>query len=407
MLKTFCTLIFCGFLSIALSQQHKQIELLVTAERTLAEGDSTEALNQFQKILQRYPQNYAAINRLAEIFYSQKKYRQSSQYIFLGIDIVERFLEQSNVELVRDKKHMTSLQYSKAKDLNGRYKRDLASLYHLLALNRSRQERYNEALVNYKEAIELHNSYPYLIDIALAYFNTNDYDQGVSSLHEAKAMKPENHKAYYNLANFYNQTDQYDSAIYYYKQTIELNDSLTYPHLYLAKIYTKQDKPTQAIRSLDNYIARDSTKVEPYFRRALLYTNQARFEQALQDWMKVLEMEPENVDAVKNRGLTYFFLEKYEEAIQDFNVSLESNQDPYSLLNRGYSHYLINESEKGIEDLNKALPALPNYALGYYIRALINYDLKNRAIACEDLKKALELGFDESEVEKKLMRKCF
>jgi len=407
MIKFYITILLAVVFSYASAQQHKQIELLVKAERTLAESDTTNSLDQFQQILQRYPQNYAAITRLAEIFYSKKEYRKSAQYLFLGIDIVERFLDQSNIELVRDKKHMTALQLTKAKDLNERYKRDLASLYHLLALNRSRQERYNEAIVNYKEALKLHNSYPYNIDMALAYLHLQEYEKGITKLHQAKAMKPENHKAYYNLANLFNQTDQYDSAIFYYKKTISLNDSLTYPHLYLAKIYTKQEQFDKAISSLNDYILLDSTKVEPYFRRALLYTNKAQFDKALTDWMKVLALDPKNVDAIKNRGLTYFFLEEYKQAIEDFNISLNNNKDPYTLLNRGYSYYLMDESEKGIEDLNEALPALPRYALGYYIRALINYDLKKRSLACEDLRKALELGFKENEVERKLMRKCF
>lgn len=386
------------------AQQRQSLDMLVKAERTLANGDTTQSIAQFQEVLKTYPQSYAAISRLAEITYAQKAYSQSAQYIFLAMDIIETRLDKNESELQQSP---TAQRKEMLLDLNSRYKRDLSNLYHLLGLNRVRQQQADEAIVAYRKAISLNKSSAYYIDLGLVQFNNNQFEKGVESMHKAIAMDSTNYKPYYNLANAYNAAKQYDSAVYYYEKTTTKKASLPYPYLYLAQIYTSQAQTYPAILNLTQFIRLDSNKVEPYFRRALLYTHQAEFKSALKDWNKVIALDPANNEALRNRGLTHFYLEQFEKAIEDFTVALASNEEPYTLINRGYSYYLSGQSELALADLNKGLDVLSKYGLGYYIRALTLLDLKKKKKACAELRKALELGFNENEVDKKLMRKCF
>lgn len=400
MSRLIITIVFAMSVLPCFAQPTQQLDLLVRAERTLAEGDTAQALNQFQEILQRYPQNYAAIVRLAEINFASKEYQKSTQYIYLAIDIIDKFIDQMEA----DRNVVPS---PKDEDLLQRYNRDLADLYHLLGLIRNRKGEYNEAITSFKKSLTLNNTSQVTVDLALAHLRQNDFDKAVKSFHKAVELDKSAYKPYYNLATAYHQAKIYDSALYYYVKTTELNSDLPWPHLYLGQIYTGQEQFDKAISSLTSFIELDSTKTEPYFRRALLYVEQAQFEKALRDWNKVLEMGAQNADALRNRALTYFYLENYEKAIVDFDAALALNEEPYSLINRGYSYYLIGEPEKALNDLNKGLPILPKYALGHYIRSLTYLKLKKKKKACADLKKALELGFNENEVDGKLMRKCF
>lgn len=400
MYKANVFILIASLASPVFAQPTQQLDLLVRAERTLAEGDTTQALDQFQAILKRYPQNYAAIVRLAEINFTSKEYEKSTQYIYLAIDIIDKFIDQ----LAEDSNVVPS---AKDEDLMNRYNRDLADLYHLLGLIKNRKGDYDETISSFRKSLTLNNTSQVTVDLALAHLRQNSFDKAVKSFHEAIELDKSAYKPYYNLATAYHQAKIYDSAIYYYEKTTELNAELPWPFLHKGQIYTQQEQFDQAIASLTSFITRDSTKTEPYFRRALLYVQQAEFDKALRDWNKVLEIGAENADAFRNRALTYFYLENYEKAIKDFNTALELNEEPYSLINRGYSYYLIGEPEKALQDLNKGLPLLSKYALGYYIRSLTYLKLKKKKKACADLRKALELGFNENEVDGKLMRKCF
>ncbi|MTI23040.1 tetratricopeptide repeat protein [Fulvivirga sp. RKSG066] len=390
-----------------LAQQTTQIELLVKAERTLAEGDTAQSIDQFKEVLQRFPQSYAAITRLAEIHFAKKEFDQSTQYIYLGIDIVEQFLDKQEVKINQQKGEVSGLSKNKANDIRHRYMTDLASLYHLLGLNRNRQGRFNDAIEAFQKSLTLDEKSATHIDLALASLNADKNMEALDALHDAIAIDNASFKAFYNLANIYNQFENYDSAIHYYEKTISLNDSLKWPYLYLARLYTQEETINKALQNLDMFIAIDSMKVEPFYRRAILLTGQNRFQMAIEDWNKVIALDPQNHEAFRNRGLTYFYLENFEKALEDFNQSLNLNKgEPFTLINRGYSYYLLDQSDEALVDLNQGVTLLPKYALGYYIRSLTYLSLKKKKKACEDLKKALELGFNESEIDKKLLRKC-
>jgi len=382
--------------------------MLVKAERKLAEGDTSLALDQFQNVLKRYPQNYAAITRLAEINFQLKNYSQSTQYIYLAIDIIEKFLD-AHAKKTQELEQVASNQaLNQLYDTEMRYKSDLGSLYHLLGLNRNRQDKLDAAIEAFRKSISLNSKATIYVDLALSQLKNDDYQSAVESLHKSIKEDSADYKAYYNLANIFNKYVHTDSAIYYYEKTTTLNDSLKWPYLYLGQLCTAKQKPRKAIDNLSRFISLDSTKVEPYFRRAILRTNLAEFELALKDWDKTIELDKSNPESFRNRGLTYFYLENYENAVSDFNRSLELKpEEPYTLINRGYSQYLLGNSEMAIKDLNTGVESLPRYPMGYYIRALTLLDLKKKKKACDDLKKALELGFNEDEVSKKLMRKCF
>ncbi len=386
------------------AQQRQALEMLVKAENKLADGDTTQAMAKFQDILKTYPQSYAAISRLAELTYAKKDYSRSMQYIFLAIDIIEIRLDENESQRLQPG---TAQRRAMLEDMHERYTKDLASLYHLLGRNKVKLGQLTAATEAYQKAISLNNQSAFYIDLGLVYLNNDQFTEGVKTLHQVIAMDSTNYKPYYNLANAYHAARQYDSATYYYEKTTLLYPSLPYPYLYLAQIYTTQGQPYPAILNLTQYIKLDSNKVEPYFRRALLYTNQAEFNSALRDWNKVLELEPKNNEALRNRGLTHFYLEDFEQAIVDFTTALALNEEPYTLINRGYSYYLNDQPTQALEDLDKGLAILSKYSLGYYIRALTLADLKKKKKACEDLRKALDLGFNENEVDKKLMRKCF
>ncbi|MEO1099027.1 MAG: hypothetical protein AAFX57_14945, partial [Bacteroidota bacterium] len=79
----------------------------------------------------------------------------------------------------------------------------------------------------------------------------------------------------------------------------------------------------------------------------------------------------------------------------------------YTEINRGYSHYLVNDLKQALMDLDNGIKKMPRYYFGYYFRALVHLQLKNRKQACNDAKHAAALGMAESAMDDLVLKKCF
>ena len=86
-----------------------------------------------------------------------------------------------------------------------------------------RQERYNEAITHYTEAIELN---PDLAEAynnrGNAYRNTSDFDAAIADYNKAIELNPDLAEAYNNRGVAYRNTSDFDAAIADYNKAIEL-----------------------------------------------------------------------------------------------------------------------------------------------------------------------------------------
>ncbi len=377
--------------------QDPQVNMLVEAESFLERKDTTGAVNVFRNILNRYPDSYPAALRLTEVYYLQGEYREAIQYSFVTEDILNRYIDS-----VRTTGEVSETDIARAR----RYERDLADIQMLKGKIRLKQNRPVDALHDLNQALRHSDrKSDVYIDIGLANISLGEYDAASKSFHSSLRLDPENKGALFNLGNLFYALKEYDSAQYYYKKTSEHYPDLKWPLLYLGNIATRDQQYDSAILYYSNFIAMDSTSEEAYFRRAVLYSEMRQWENAIEDWNRALALDEADSEALRNRGLAYFQRKEYDLALKDFNQSIALDPEPYSFINRGYTYYLLREYEKALSDLNHGLSELPDYGLGYYLRALTQRALKNTEKACADLQKALENGFEENDVQDRKLRK--
>ena len=101
-----------------------------------------------------------------------------------------------------------------------------------------------------------------------------------------------------------------------------------------------------------------------------------------------------------NMAITNKILGKPLEALKHIEQAFELNNDHneselYKL--RGNIYLMINENVSAIENYNRAIELDNNYAEAYFNRALANLIIYNKADACYDLQKCLDLGFLKAE----------
>jgi tetratricopeptide (TPR) repeat protein len=112
-----------------------------------------------------------------------------------------------------------------------------------------------------------------------------------------------------------------------------------------------------AIFSYNQRIETDSTDVEAYARRGRIFTIMQWRDEAFADLDKAIELDPENIEAHEGRGhaLALFYNSRFDEALEEFNRILELDPDHrWAYLHRGFAKRDLGDMEGACEDWKKA-----------------------------------------------------
>ncbi len=128
-------------------------------------------------------------------------------------------------------------------------KRKEASTYINQGVKDIKEERYDQAIENFKRAIAIDSNYAKAyIDRGFAYSKKGQYDRAIEDYNKAIAIDPKNAKAYNNRGYAYRKKGQYDKAIEDYNKAISIKPSFGY--FGRARTYSLQNNESFACDSL-------------------------------------------------------------------------------------------------------------------------------------------------------------
>ena len=201
---------------------------------------------------------------------------------------------------------------------------------------------YNEAIDDYKKALELNPNYNEAKQALKRTENDLDIHNFINNNSLIENDSSKDSRYYFDKAYKFSKEGKHKESIVYYNKTIKLN-------------------PNNSAA----YCNRGSTKG---------YLGQ-HFE-AIKDYDKAIDLNPNNSYDYNNRGLAKYYLGQYEEAIKDYDKAIELDpNDSYAYYNRGNAKDFLGECEEAIKDYDKAIELNPNYSLAY----------NNRGVAKENL----------------------
>jgi len=153
-------------------------------------------------------------------------------------------------------------------------------------------------------------------------------------------------------------------------------------------------KPKEAFRDFDKAIQLNPEYGLAYYNRGNIYEKEKKYEQALNDYNKSVEFSPKYASTYNNRGNIYKYQNKLEDALKDYNKSIELNPNyVYAYNNRGTIYMLEKNYVDAIKDFNKAIEIQPDIAEAFANRGVAELSLGQKDSGCQDLKKAVDLGF--------------
>ena len=159
----------------------------------------------------------------------------------------------------------------------------------------------------------------------------------------------------------------------------------------------------EALEIYNQAISLDPTKAHYFENRGHIKKGLQQWENALKDYQKANELKPNATYE------TYFQageilnkeLKNYEKAREMYTKAIEvqklnkNTSDTYLIyFNIGNTFLKQEKYKEAIESYNEAVKLEPTHANTYINRGFAQYNTRNKELACENWKKAKELGLD-------------
>ena len=190
-------------------------------------------------------------------------------------------------------------------------------------------------------------------------------------------------------------------AYNYFNIAISREPNYAPSYYFKSLLKTQENQYSEALELVEKAISFQPDLLKAHFHKAILLKIMEKPNEALATYKDIRD-EDEDLNYVLhiNMAITNKILGKPLEALKHIEQAFELNNDHneselYKL--RGNIYLMINENVSAIENYNRAIELDNNYAEAYFNRALANLIIYNKADACYDLQKCLDLGFLKAE----------
>ena len=178
----------------------------------------------------------------------------------------------------------------------------------------------------------------------------------------------------------------------------------------------QKEKFKEAILLLDKAIEKDPSNIKALLDRAVDKSTIEDFKGAIDDYSKVIDLDSDNGLSYLNRGKNKKRLEDYKGAITDFDRSISTKGGELIYMDkvensfvktgfeydikmeeikfeRGIAYYYIDSLKRAFDDFNFCIQKNFELPDSYYWRGLIYLSYNMKYEGCNDLNKAMELGY--------------
>jgi tetratricopeptide (TPR) repeat protein len=134
-----------------------------------------------------------------------------------------------------------------------------------------------------------------------------------------------------------------------------------------------------------------------YYQRGILHYENGDQTMAIRDFSEAIRLKADFAEAYHDRGLCHFELDRPDSAMADFNQAIALNEKfVEAYYNRAILYESLNLIEQAMNDYNRCIQVDPKFGPAYYNRGVHLFQ-RDRKKACDDFKKAAELGDKDAE----------
>ncbi len=336
-------------------------QALKVANKKAKCGYISEAKQIYKDILQKFPRNKRAHDKLLALSVSLNNTRQVAQdpdgtklksmvNLYSKGYYHEAFTQSS--KLLKEFPNSATLYNIKGAASHGlgrldqaleaynnalAIKPDYALAYSNMANALRDQNRLEEAIKAYSRAISIKPDFADAYNnmgIALRYKGT--LEEAVKAHNKAISLKPNYSQAYINMGNALAAQDKLREAIAAYTKAISLNPDNADAHYNIGISLHVQGKSEEAIMAYNKAISLDPDNAEFFNNLGITLHYQDKLQDAIAAYTKAISLNPDNADAYYNMGITLNDLGKLDESIMAYNKAILLNLDNDEVWNNLY-----------------------------------------------------------------------
>ncbi len=154
-----------------------------------------------------------------------------------------------------------------------------------------------------------------------------------------------------NRGASYLELERYDDALSDLDEAIAMKSDIAGFYVNRAEAHYGLDQHRQAIADMDQAIALDPDDPQSYFQRGLSYSRLEQYAAAVADYDRSIALDPAFVFAYQRRGMARHDLRQYRNAIEDFDRAIDLDPtDPESYQFRGYARCRLGQGSLAHDD---------------------------------------------------------
>ncbi len=231
--------------------------------------------------------------------------------------------------------------------------------------------------------------------IGLCRMGLEDFEGAVSFLDSAISYSPNEADYYAERGKSLMELGRNSEALESLKKAIELN-----PNHYLAIqriLLIEKGGDGESLEALTLAISIDPKNPEVWSLRGYYKLTHEDPVGAIRDFSEAISLNPDLLESWMYRAKAHAALKDWGKAESDYSEALIIDEyDPELYLGRGQARYYQSENLLALADFMQMIALDPNNPSGYYHRGISLYRLNRREEACQDLKKAWEMGMREA-----------
>ena len=313
--------------------------------------NNQKAIENFQLSLKYNNNSMKNLMCLSDIYFSEKKYKDSILYLKKALK-----LDKDNLEIL--------IQISKILLLEGEN---------------------NKALKFLKRAGDVD---PNNIDIkyllANSYINSKNYKKAEKIYLSIIDIDKKSYKAHNDLGTIYSKLGNLDNAIVNYNAAIEINPDYYQAWSNLGSVYIKKKLFDDAVEAFIWSLSLNTNYIPSIKKIAKAYLFKGEFDLSEKYYRKLISLEPDNPEHLTEFGEMFFASNKFIEAEEKFLESININDKyPIAHLALGHLYSIKNDQENAIKYLNKARDYESTNSISNFILGEIYKNNKQYAKAIE------------------------
>lgn len=269
----------------------------------------------------------------------------------------------------------------------------LTQAYYARGIARQSQEKYGEAIDDYRKGLEFKSEdRQMLVNMAVAFIQKKDYNGAEKTFDDLMTAHPKYSMNYMTRGAMYLEKGDTLKALADYNKAIEMDPYYAPAYGNRAILHYQMEDYKNALADLNEALRLDTRESGYYINRGLVRYQMNDLRGAMADYDQVISMDSRNLIARFNRGLLRFQVGDNNRAIEDFDVVIQQESDNYmAYYNRALLRFETGDYRGAVQDYDVVLKQYPTFLPGFVSRSEAKRKLGDNVGADRDYWAAIKM----------------